>query len=1110
MPGYSDTRQLIIDTLMGRPAGTEIQPEDHQRFALQITDYVRSVELVAGNATPIGFANADTVPVQPDNGQAVYLSSVSGAQTVTFSNFIGKNGSPISVTSTENVIKFVTLLWNGQYWSSQVTSVNAVIDTTDGYLFVGVATIETDPDTPDQKVFYIANGKGTYTNFGGLQVTEDEVVILYYDTAWHKASTGIASHEKLSELENEIDTKQDIIPDIDSIRAGAALGATSEEALQSHVNDNIRHITAAERTAWNAKQDTISDLATIRSGAAKGATALQSYTETDPVYTADKPSLALKSEIPDISGKVDKVAGKGLSTNDYTNEDKAKLDSLQNYDDSGIVALINNKSDKGHTHTVSQITDFPSIPSKVSQLTNDSGFISSIPSEYVTDAELNAKGYLTEHQDISGKADVSYVDNKISTLTNVVNGKQDNISDLTAIRNGAALGSTAIQEETDPTVPAWAKSEKKPSYTPSEIGAASQEALQSHVNDNIRHITAAERTKWNAKQDALTAGFGISISGGEISSTLDTNPFIIVSSLPSSGVKDKIYIAPSKNPETGNLTDEWIWNGSAWELLGASKVDLSEYVTDAELNAKGYLTEHQDISGKANVSDLTAHTGNTSIHVTASDKSTWNSKQNAISDLDDIREGAALGKTALQEHQDISGLATKEEVATKQDAISDLATIRSGASKGATALQSYTETDPVYTADKPNLALKSEIPDISGKANVSDLTAHTGNKDIHVTASDKSKWNAKQDAISDLATIRSGASKGATALQSYTETDPVYTADKPNLALKSEIPDISGKANVSDLTAHTGNTGIHVTTSDKSKWNGKQDAISDLDTIRAGAAKGATALQSYTEQYKGTVTSVKINGTNKNPSNGVVDLGTVITSHQDISGKQDKLVSGTNIKTINGKSILGSGDITITSSGGSGGAYPEVNHGTSDTTFTLTPNTFHVWDEVTSLTLTFGSETSGVANEYLFQFTSGSTATSLTLPDDIKWANDNAPTIGANMIYQVSILKGLASVLEFKNAMVFPTIGDGGSNEEYAKVYEYFVTTYNLTSTSASPSNGVAITETLLCNDARYGGPVLKVSLSGTKLLLWTQNAINTYYVPTINSSGVYEIYFWD
>ena len=41
---------------------------------------------------------------------------------------------------------------------------------------------------------------------------------------------------------------------------------------------------------------------------------------------------------------------------------------------------------KSHTHTKSEITDFPSIPSKTSELTNDSGF-------------------LTSHQDISGKAD---------------------------------------------------------------------------------------------------------------------------------------------------------------------------------------------------------------------------------------------------------------------------------------------------------------------------------------------------------------------------------------------------------------------------------------------------------------------------------------------------------------------------------------------------------------------------------------------------------------------------------------------------------------------------------------------------------------------------------
>ena len=45
-----------------------------------------------------------------------------------------------------------------------------------------------------------------------------------------------------------------------------------------------------------------------------------------------------------------------------------------------------------------------------------------------------------------------------------------------------------------------------------------------------------------------------------------------------------------------------------------------------------------------------------------------------------------------------------------------------------------------------------------------------------------------------------------------------------------------------------------------------------------------------------TVTGVKINGTTKNPSSGVVDLGTVITEHQDISGKVDK-VTGKQLST---------------------------------------------------------------------------------------------------------------------------------------------------------------------------------------------------------------------
>ena len=111
--------------------------------------------------------------------------------------------------------------------------------------------------------------------------------------------------------------------------------------------------------ALEGKQDTISDLDAIRQGAQKGSTALQS--ESDPVYLADKPKLALKVEIPDVSGKVDKVVGKGLSSNDYTDADKLKLTGLENYDDTEVRELIAGKANLQHQHTVADITDFPEL-----------------------------------------------------------------------------------------------------------------------------------------------------------------------------------------------------------------------------------------------------------------------------------------------------------------------------------------------------------------------------------------------------------------------------------------------------------------------------------------------------------------------------------------------------------------------------------------------------------------------------------------------------------------------------------------------------------------------------------------------------------------------------
>jgi len=101
----------------------------------------------------------------------------------------------------------------------------------------------------------------------------------------------------------------------------------------------------------------------------------------------------------------------------------------------------------------------------------------------------------------------------------------------------------------------------------------------------------------------------------------------------------------------------------------------------------------------------------------------------------------------------------------------------------------------------------------------------------------------KQDVISDLSTIRSGAAKGATSVQ---------PADLAPYAVASDVESaLAGKQDViSDLSdirsgASAGATAVQPATMN-SALAGKQDTISDLATIRSGAASGATAVQPAT------------------------------------------------------------------------------------------------------------------------------------------------------------------------------------------------------------------------------------------------------------------------
>lgn len=121
-----------------------------------------------------------------------------------------------------------------------------------------------------------------------------------------------------------------------------------EEILAENHNATNRAINALSRE----KQDAIDDLDDIRDGASRGATAIQEH--------------------QDISGKVDKVQGKGLSEQDFTAALKAKLEALRNYDDTELREAIEKMES-----AIDAISDIEGTTAIVESMTNVKAFLDS-------------------------------------------------------------------------------------------------------------------------------------------------------------------------------------------------------------------------------------------------------------------------------------------------------------------------------------------------------------------------------------------------------------------------------------------------------------------------------------------------------------------------------------------------------------------------------------------------------------------------------------------------------------------------------------------------------------------------------------------------------------
>lgn len=318
-------------------------------------------------------------------------------------------------------------------------------------------------------------------------------------------------------------------------------------------------LTGKSNVGHTHTKSAITDFPTTVSSFTNDAGYITGYTETDPVFTASAAHGITSSDISAWNGKsavsisrkttsgtnIADITINGTTTQLYAPNGGGGTITDVTVDGTSVVTGgvaeidLTGKSDIGHTHTKSAITDFPTL--------------STVATTGDYDDLLNKPTLFSgNYNDLTNKPTIPTVNN--ATLTIQKNGTKvktftanassnvtanitvpTKVSDLTN-DSGYITGYT----ETDPTVPSWAKQASKPSYTAAEVGAVP--------------------TTRTVNGKALSGDITLSASD--------------VSALPSSTA------IPSSLSDLNN------------------DLDVSDFPNDA-----GYLTSHQDISGKADKTD---------------------------------------------------------------------------------------------------------------------------------------------------------------------------------------------------------------------------------------------------------------------------------------------------------------------------------------------------------------------------------------------------------------------------------------------------------------------------------------------------------------------------
>ncbi|MFA7190632.1 MAG: hypothetical protein WC117_11190, partial [Sphaerochaetaceae bacterium] len=348
--------------------------------------------------------------------------------------------------------------------------------------------------------------------------------------------------------------------------------------------------------------------------------------------------------------------------------------------------------------------------------------------------------------------------------------------------------------------------------------------------------------------------------------TLDVQ---VVSALPTTGNSGVIYLVP-KSGATQDIYSEFIWVNSAWEELGGFEIDLSGYLTIASaqatyeplINASNkiattYITGLASVATSGSYNDLT----NKPTYATVASSGSYNDLLN----LPALKTVATTGSyTDLINKPSLSTVATSglysDLVGTPNMSLYLLVS---------TAQSTY---QPLFTStNKLSASYVSGLASVATSGSYNDLT----NKPTLSTVATSGSYNDltnKPTIISNFDINGTVASDGTITFNSLVVAD-LITAIQNN-ALITFVP-----------------------------------TNTDLNPVKLSYKNDGTTYTLLGSYSVNNTTSVL------NYECMITIINSVADGSMTIISTQPLLVSGTNIKTIGGVSVLGSGDIPAPTSG---------------------------------------------------------------------------------------------------------------------------------------------------------------------------------------------------